>query len=35
MLFHFMMEPRAEILKIGLATDGDGSGMKFFIIILF
>jgi len=29
LLFHFVMEPRAEI-KIGWATDGGGSGMKFF-----
>jgi len=30
LFFHFMMEPREEI-KIGWATDGDGSGMKFFL----
>jgi len=29
------MEPRAEIKKIGWATDGGGSNMKFFKIILF
>jgi len=29
-----MTEPRAEI-KIGWATDGGGSCMKFFKIILF
>jgi len=29
-----MMEPRTEI-KIGRATDGGGSGMKFFKIVLF
>jgi len=29
-LFHFMVEPRAEIRKIGWATDGGGAGMKFF-----
>jgi len=30
-----MMEPRAEIKKIGWATDGGGSDMKFFKLILF
>jgi len=31
-----MMEPRAEIKKkLGRATDGGGSVMKFFKIILF
>jgi len=30
-----MMEPRAEIKKIGWAADGGGSGMNFFQIILF
>jgi len=30
-----MMEPGAEIKKIGWATVGDGSGTKFFKIILF
>jgi len=35
-LFHFMMEARAEIKKtLGWTTDGGGSGMKFFKIILF
>jgi len=29
-LFHFTMEPRTEIKKIAWATDGGGSGMKFF-----
>jgi len=32
-VFHFMMESRTEIKKIGWATDG--SVMKFFKIILF
>jgi len=30
-----MMEPRLKYKKIGLSTDGDGSGLKFFKIILF
>jgi len=29
-----MMQPRAEIKKIGLATDGGVSGTKIFKIIL-
>jgi len=34
-LFRFMMAPRTEIKKIGWATDGGGSDVKFFKIILF
>jgi len=32
-----MMEPRAEIKNniLGWATDGGGSGLKFFKLILF
>jgi len=35
MLFHFMMEPRLKFKKIGRSTDGGGSGLKFFKMILF
>jgi len=29
------MEPRLKLKKIGWSTDGGGSGLKFFKIILF
>jgi len=29
-LFYFMMEPHAEIKKLGWATDGGSSDIKFF-----